>query len=183
MKIENKISILNSHFSETWACGPHAQCMLSLPRPGHITEPAWLARPTWHWTVREQGLDRRVEAAHEAACPCMAKAHAGTAPVCGLRVERWSWHGHRRAKVARQLRRSCRRRPLDYSNTAQQSVEAQLKPNSDGNERAVLTGGDALSSSEQRHALASSGWGGITELGRSSETYTRGRKVGEAVRH
>jgi hypothetical protein len=31
----------DSHWAETQARGPHAQCVLGLPRPGHRTEPAW----------------------------------------------------------------------------------------------------------------------------------------------
>jgi hypothetical protein len=46
----------------------------------------------------------------------------------------------------------------------------------------MLTGGDALSSPEQRHAQANDGWGGITEVEGSSGTCTRGWKAGEVER-
>jgi hypothetical protein len=48
---------------------------------------------------------------------------------------------------------------LDYSDPARQGFEAQLKLDSDGIERAVFTGGDALSSPEQRRVQDGGGWG------------------------
>jgi hypothetical protein len=116
------------------------------------------------------------------APPHAARARASAAPVCASRVECWPWHRCRQVKVSWQTRRSCRRRPLDYSDPTRHGFEAQLEPDSDGTERAVLTGGDALSSSEQRRAQAGGGWG-VTEAVGSYETCTRGRKAGEVTRH
>jgi hypothetical protein len=98
-------------------------------------------------------------------------------------MERWPWHCCQGAKVDQRSRRSCRQRPLEISGPARQGLEDQLKPDSDDNERAVLTGGDTLSSLEQRCTLAGGGWGGVTEAGRSSGTCTRGWKASEAARH
>jgi hypothetical protein len=117
------------------------------------------------------------------ARPHAARARAGVAPAHASRVERWPWRRYRWVKVAWHTRRSCRRRPLDYSDPARQGFKAQLKPDRDCIERAVLTSGDTLSSLEQRRVQAGGGCGGVTVAAGSSRTCTRGQKVGEATRH
>jgi hypothetical protein len=116
---------------------------------GPVVEPSWpsLAWPTWHWPARERGPDRSAEAAHEVACSHVARARAGRGTTAA------------RAKADRRSRRSCRQRPLYISDPARQGLEDQLEPDINGNERAVLTGGDALSSPKQRRTLAGGGWG------------------------
>jgi hypothetical protein len=85
-------------------------------------------------------------------CPRVASACTGAALARSSSVEHWPWHGYRGVKVARQTRRSCLRRPLVYNNLTRQGFDAQLEPDCDGIERAMLTGGNTLSSLEQRHA-------------------------------
>jgi hypothetical protein len=134
-------------------------------------------------TTSERGPSWLAEAAHEAACLRVAKACTSATPTRGSRVERWLWRGCWLAKADRLSIRSCRWQPLDIIDPTREGFEDQLEPDSNDNERVVLTGGDALSSPEQRRALASGGWGGITEAGRSSGTCARGWEAGEAARH
>jgi hypothetical protein len=112
-----------------------------------------LARPT----ARERGPGQRAQAAHEAARSRTARARAGAAPAHGSHMERGPWYSCQQVKVDRLSIRSYRRRPLDISDPAWQGFEDQLEQDSDGNERAVLTDGNAISSQELRHTLAKVG--------------------------